>query len=138
MVVERRAYAVFERLSQIDTTWWMVAAVFCALLALLFLLLWSKQRSDLVRLRSAARAIIRRGPIPSKLRFRNRSAEELWRAMLAIGSRSRAADAQSTLDEVISIGSRITGAADGITSTAEEVADILLITPLLLLNLCSH
>ncbi len=97
------------------------------LIALAFGQRYSRIKTDLTALRLSIRALTRREPIPSRMVFKSSEVTELWNSVLALSNSSKITESDKpAYDAVLSLGSRIVEAAHELSTTAEEVVNVVL------------
>ena len=79
-----------------------------------------------IKLRNAVRSFARDGQYPSRISFRSRLLESIWRSVLLLGARERnLLSSKEVFDETIKLSARLAGASDEEKRASEALLDIL-------------
>jgi len=110
--------------SQAAAPW---TAIALSLAALYFWWRGFERERDFRKLEEGSRRLARKEPAPKRLSFASESATYIWQAIVHLSSRTRDAErARDTLKDVASLSRRITEVSDQVTTTADELLQLLM------------
>ncbi len=97
------------------------------LLTVLVILFYSRLQLELKSLVSAVRILTRTQRAPEGVHFKTKGVSDVWRLLLALVSHGRGSDrGRPTVEEVLTLSSKITGMSDELSSVAREVGELVL------------